>query len=161
MTVKAIHHFEDQPEEMRWLASVLLNRYWLHHSEWIVNDGSFQESDYPKQSSFKLRLGSETITILHRLYESAEDFMAALDSIARGDVVLLDVSRGSRTDLPGLLLYDAVVKIHDQEDVFVLTAWPDLARGHGIRSDHIIVKPPDPATLITMIVERFAIGVLD
>jgi hypothetical protein len=159
MNVKTIHHFEDQPEEMRWLASVLLNRYWLHHSSWIVNEGEYTESDEPKQSSFKLRIGSETFVIRHRLYATTEEFMAALSTILDGDVVLVDLSRGSRTDLPGLALYDKVVANRGADGVYVLTAWSDLARAHDIPADHIVVKPPDPATLVTMIVDRFRIGV--
>ena len=159
MKTRTIHHFEDEPEEVRWIAGALLNRFWLNHPDWIVEGGHFKEVDYPKSASFCLKIGSarEDYVITHRLYSTSQEFQRAGANLKGTDIVILDLLTGDR-QLPGLTLYGHAVAKLGAERVYVLTALPQRAIAHGVPADHVFVKPVDPTTLINTIVEAFKLG---
>lgn len=157
MKTKTIHHFEDEPHEVRWIASSLLNRFWLHHPEWIVDEGDYEESEDPKGSSFRLTVNGEDYTIRHRIYDTVEAFEHFESEVKPDDIVLLDLSTGGGVT-PGIGFYDRALKKVASDCVYILTAIPNVAEAHQISSDHIFKKPPDPTKLLNVIIERLGLS---
>jgi len=153
-----IHHFEDEPEHVRWIAGTLLNRYWLSHAEWVKEEGRFDEADKPKSSWFELEVGPDVYRILHRLYETPEEFRSSARGIQRNDIVLLDLSMGRHAEMPGLALYKLAVQRVGVKRAYVLSAFAHVALADGVPADQVIQKPPDPTLLINVIMDRLAIG---
>jgi hypothetical protein len=156
MNTKTIHHFEDEPHEVRWIASALLNRFWLHHPEWIIDEGHYEEIEEPKASSFRLKVKGADYMIRHRVYDTVEAFDLFESDVRPDDIVLLDLSTGGGVT-PGIGFYDRAVTLLPADRVYILTAIPNVATAHEIPSDHIFKKPPDPTRLINVIIERLSI----
>jgi hypothetical protein len=156
MKTKTIHHFEDEPHEVRWIASTLLNRFWLHHPEWIVDEGQYEEIEEPKSSSFRLKVSGQDIRIRHRIYDTVEEFDQFESEVTDDDIVLLDLSIGGGVT-PGIGFYDRAIAQLPADRVYILTAIPHVAATRGIPSDHIFKKPPDPTRLVNIIIELLRI----
>jgi hypothetical protein len=153
MTLRSIHHFEDEPELVRWIPGVLLKRYWLDNPDWTVDGGNYEEAEDEVLIRFRLR-SVQPATIEYRVYRTEEEFRSQFDRRAKpGDVVLLDIMSESPVDgsqVPfGLAAYDLAVQAVGEKNVCFLTAFPQQLVRKGVR---VVEKPPDADALITLIV---------
>lgn len=159
MIHRTIHHFEDEPELVRWIPSALLNRYWLNHPEWIVDEGKYAEDDEQLVTTFELAPSGKRCVITYRLYRTFADFDERFTTAVQADdVALVDLMGAASAREPiGLRVYEAAVAALGSESVFFLTAFPRELTTF-IEDARVITKPPDASQLIDLLVEKLRVG---
>lgn len=103
-----IHHYEDEPELLRWIPSVLLNRFWSRFPDWIRNEGNFAEHD-DNRTTFELTLNGQTHLIEYRLYNGVKEFERHFTKLRAQDVALIDVMEGG-INAHGLHVYAKAIQ---------------------------------------------------
>lgn len=147
-----IHHFEDEPELLRWIPSVLFNRYWSRFHDWVRNEGNFQEQE--GSSTFELHVGGEVHIVEYRVYTSLSEFEQNFRPKAQ-DVALIDVMESGEPR--GLDVYQRVIKTLDADAVYLVTSFPNTVT-IPIPPRHILPKPLDVTELADLLIDRLAIG---
>lgn len=159
--VRTIHHFDDQPEFVRWICGALRNRYGMTSPEWLVPGGIDDTDEW--ESRFDLQIGSKTWTIAHRLYGTPEQFRAEFPGRARtGDVALIDLMVGGEentTEFAGAALYSEAIERLGADSVYFLTAYPRYLESlPEYRHAQVIIKPPDVTKLVGSIIAHLTLA---
>ena len=138
--VITIHHFEDEPESVRWILGTLLNTLWLKHPDGDFGDGAIHVSPDRKEHSFVFRRAqdSSSIQVRHLSYERLEVFQQQFpEEVKPHDLVLLDLMSISPEGHPvvhGVDSYMVAVKRILQNRILFLTSYasdiPDDIREH-------------------------------
>jgi hypothetical protein len=156
MPIHTIHHYEDQPEMLRWIPSTLLNQFWMQHPEWIQGEGYF--TDGQELTTFKLFVDGEEHLIEFRRYQNLQYFNDEFPKNAKpGDIALVDLMENG-TDPRGMEAYRWIVEALGSDDaVYLLTAFPKEVT-ISVPAGHILSKPVHAVTLANLLIAKLAIG---
>lgn len=154
--VHTIHHYEDEPELLRWIPGVLFNRFWSRFPQWVQDEGAYEEHDETR-TTFALEQDATKHVIEYRLYKRLDDFNRQFAENAKvADVALIDVmDKGNRPN--GLAVYRDVVKKLRPQNVYLLTSFPSTVT-ISVPEGHILAKPVDATTLADLLIECLGIG---
>lgn len=154
MNLRSIHHFEDEPEFVKWIPGALLNYYWRHHPSWIENEASFTEED-EHLTSFSLRVNGTEWRIQYRLYTDLEDFNTRFKG-EQNDVALIDLMNAG--EYPGVEVYQTAIAALGSESVYFLTAFPGAVKEKvQLSDDYVFPKPVDVAELVSLLIRKLAV----
>lgn len=154
MIVRTIHHFEDEPELVKWIPGALLNSYWKQHPEWIVNEGNFAEQD-DRLTSFELHVNTMAWKIEYRLYTDLDDFNARFHGVL-ADIALIDLMNAG--EFPGLEVYEKAAAVLGTSAVYFLTAFPGVVKARGQFLDEFVLsKPVDVADLAALLIRKLGV----
>lgn len=156
MIVRTIHHFEDEPELVRFIPGSLLNHFWRRHPEWIVEEGRFQELEDGRLTTFDLEVRGTPCTVAYRIYPTIQAFESDFFRYAKvGDIALVDLMDAVQQPA-GLHVYKRAVKILGEGAVYFLTAFPGQARRAGNKIQ-VLVKPVEVTELTRILADGLAI----
>lgn len=150
--VHTIHHFEDEPELLRWIPGVLFNRYWSRFQDWVLNEGNFQEHE--GATTFELQVGGDVHVVEYRVYTSLAEFEQNFRPKTQ-DVALIDVMASGEPR--GLDVYQKVIQTLDADAVYLVTSFPSAVT-ITVSPRHILPKPLDVTELADLLIDRLAIG---
>ncbi len=151
MNVRSIHHFEDEPEFIKWIPGALLNLYWRLHPEWIVDQANFQEED-EHLTSFELKVNGTPWKIQYRFYTDVAEFKAKFEASDK-DVALIDLMNAGQ--FPGLEVYEMASEALGQPSVYFLTAFPgEVQTRNPLPAEFVLSKPVDVAELVALLVRK-------
>ena len=155
VSIRTIHHFEDEPELVRWIPGSLLNLYWRRHPEWVANDGRYLEQD-PQLTTFELNIGARRWQIEYRLYHDPEEFEEKLKEHAKpGDVALIDLMDAKQLPV-GRKAFEIATAMLGEASVYFFTAFPkDMPA--DMKTDRVLPKPIDVTELVGLLAEKLAI----
>jgi hypothetical protein len=156
MQTHTIHHYEDQPELIRWIPGGLLNRFCTLHPEWIRDEGAFEESE--KVTTFKLFVDGEEHVVEYRIYQSLETFKTDFEGMGRpGDIALADLMNKDAQPVGKEVYFFMTERLGSPDAVYVLTAFPDQVT-FGVSASHIVPKPVNARALADLLIGKLAIG---
>jgi hypothetical protein len=157
MPIHTIHHYEDQPELLRWIPGNLFNRFWSLHPDWIKGGGSFQEKQ-KWLTTFALLVDGQEHVIEYRLYKSFQNFEDYFSGAAKsGDIALADVM-DKDAQPRGLEVYRRMVEtLGSSAAVYLLTAFPKEVK-ISVPVGHILPKPVDASMVAELLFDKLAIG---
>jgi hypothetical protein len=149
-----IHHYEDEPEMLRWVPGVLLNRYWSRFPQWIADEGRYK--DHPDgRTTFELHVNGSVHEIEYRIYKDLSEFNRDFHG-KHSDVALIDVMDKGNQPL-GLQVYQTVIGVLDKSSVFLLTSFPSLVNIE-VLDGHVLSKPIDATELADHLMSTLRIG---
>lgn len=156
--VRRVHHFDDEPELIRWIPNTLYRRYRRHHRDWIVAP-NFEERD--DRTTFTLHPhGPETQPwkIEYRFYSTTKDFDEHFEEQSqRGDFALMDlmVFNAERQMVPeGQSRFEKARAALGKERVYFLTAYPLELKQATPDEAYLIFKPPNAQRIVDLIIDN-------
>lgn len=157
MIVRTIHHFEDEPELVRWIPGTLLNLYWRRNPHWIEDEGRFEERD-DHLTTFQLNVNGTVWSIEYRVYTDVAAFEARFDEHAKEhDVALIDLMNAGQ-ELPGLEVYQKAIQRLGKPAVYFLTAFPGEVKKRGLLPDeYVLPKPVDVAEVASLLMRKLGV----
>ena len=156
MNVRTIHHFEDEPELVKWIPGTLLNLYWRDHPDWITHEGNFVEHD-ERLTTFQLNPNGTLWTLRYQIYTDQHEFRGNFKG-EPSDIVLVDLMNAGAT--PGFQVYQEAVQALGPAYVYFLTAFPGevKAQYNTLSDDYVLSKPVDVPDLTRLLIRKLAIG---
>ncbi len=157
MNVRTIHHFDDEPELVKWIPGSLLNLYWSRHPDWVTEEGQFIEHD-DHLTTFELNVVGTSWLIEYRLYRDVAVFDEVFPNQAKErDVALVDLMDASQ-QLPGLDVYRKAAERLGKLAVYFLTAFPgEVKRRRLLEDEYVLPKPVDVAELASLLFRKLDI----
>ncbi len=160
--VRRIHHFDDEPELIRWIPSTLYLRYRRRHRDWI-RQPEFTESQDGTVTTFTLHPTGVPWRIEYRFYRKTEEFDEIFPQLAvAGDFAFMDLMgfTPERRMVPqGRSRYEVAAGVLGKQSVYFMTAFPqDEALKADIDERYLIHKPPDAQAVVDLIIEKLQVG---
>ena len=157
--IRRIHHFDDEPELIRWIPNTLYRRYRRHYRDWIVAP-DFSESDNGTTTRFMLHPhGPNGVSwqLEYRFYRTTEDFDTNFRRLADvGDFALMDlmIFNSDRQMVPhGRTRFDKAREVLGEDHVYFLTAYP-LELKPSIDDRYLIYKPPNAQRIVDLLIRN-------
>lgn len=156
MIKHTIHHYEDEPELLKWIPGVLFNSYCLHYHDCVKDGGNYREhEDETRSTTFELTVDGQRHLVEYRVYNGIDEFREQFRP-APGDLALIDLMEGGVEPVGREAYQMAVDALGPDAPVYVLTAFAGAA--DDVPKERVLSKPIDDIALVDILVAGLAIG---